>query len=474
VTSHAMTLAPGLVDVSVEKLEGHKVKLDITVDKQEVDRAYERAYRRLARQVSIPGFRKGKVPRPVLESHIGAEALKDEALDLILSPSYGKALDSQGLDPIDRPEVEVVNFAEGEPLVFKATVEVKPEVKLGAYKGLGVELEEKPVTDEDVERQVEAIRERAAELEGAGPEAVVEDGSYAVIDLHGTIDGEDFPGGKSEGVLVQIGAGQLDEEMEKALKGAKTGETRKARLTFGDDHPNKDLAGKTAEFDIAVKEVKVKKLPELDDETAKELTGLDLAALKAEIRKSLEEQARRNALDERRRVIVEKVVEASEVDLPETLVQRRIESRRSEMSDRLARQGVTIEGYLEMVGLDKEQWEKDLRSRAEHEVKRHLVLEAVAKQEGIETSDADIEFEMARLAVAYQEKPEKVREMVMSSPARLESLREGIILDKTVQYLVRENAAPAPDDDDDEEKTPPETESEDGGGGQTETGRGED
>jgi len=474
-----MTLESGLVEVNVERLEGHKVKLDITVDREEVDRAYHRAYRRLVGRVNIPGFRKGKVPRPVLERHLGPDALKDEALELILSPFYGKALDSKGLDPIDTPEVEVVKFAEGEPLVFRATVEVKPEVKLGEYKGQGVELEQKPVTDDDVQRQLDSIRERAAELEGTAPDTAIDDGHFAVVDLHGTIEDEDFPGGTSEGVLIQIGAGQVDQEVEKALKGAKAGETRKAAISFPEDHPNKDLAGKEAEFDITVKEVKVKKAPELDDETAKELTGMDLAALREQIRKNLEEQARRNALDERRQTVIEKVVEDAEVDLPETLVERRIESRKADMTQRLAQQGVTIDGYLEMVGLDKETWEKDLRSRAEYEVKRHLVLEAIGKKEGIEAADADVEFEISRMAMMSNEKPEKIREMVMSSPARLESVREGIILEKTVHYLVRENSAPEPSEEEEDGAGPgatagegdePTTEGED----KSDNGRGED
>lgn len=432
------------IDVSVERLEGHQVKLEIKVGPDEVSRAFDRAYRRLAGKVNIPGFRRGKAPRPVLESHVGSEALREEALDILLSDSYGRALDAKDLDPIDRPEVDVVTFQEGDALTYTATVQVKPEVKLGTYQGLNLVVKPQAVADEDIQRQLDSIRERAAELVPAEDGAALESGRYAVVDFVGTIDGTEFPGGKAEGALVEVGAGQLEPEFEAALTGAKAGETRQANVHFPEDYRNAELAGKEAVFEITVKEVKEKRLPDLTDELAKELTGLEVEALRERIGKNLEEQNQRNARDELRRQVLEKVVEAAEADVPETLVERRIQRREGEMTERLAGQGLTVDGYLEMVGLDREAWTKDLRSRAEHEVKRDLVLEAVAKQERIQATDAEVEFEIIRLAASYGEKPEKVRKLLLDSPARLESLREGIMMEKTVQYLVRENSAPQP------------------------------
>jgi trigger factor len=430
------------VEVTVERLEGSKVKLGITVDREEVARAYDRACRNLAGQVNVPGFRRGKVPRAVLERHVKPEAFKEEALDIILPASYSQALDAKDLEPIDRPQVNVVSFAEGEPLVFEATVEVKPEVKLGQYTGLGLSVPPKPVDEADIQGQVEAMRERRAELVPAEPGTKLADGLFAVIDYHGTVDGEPFEGGDSEGVLVQLGAGQLETEVEAAVKGAQAGEERECALTFPEDIRNESLRGKTAQVKVRVKEVKVKKLPELTDDLVKELSGLEnVESLRKRIAEGLEERARREAREELARQVVEKVVEAAEVEIPETLVTRRTEQATEDMNERLAAQGLDLDRYLAIVGLDREQWDKDTRARAKHQVKKDLVLEAISRREDIRATDAEVEFEMARLAAATGQKPEKVRKLFRASPARLESLRAGIITSKTVSYLVRENEA---------------------------------
>jgi trigger factor len=235
----------------------------------------------------------------------------------------------------------------------------------------------------------------------------------------------------------------MEPEMEKALEGATVGETREAVLSFPEDHPNPALAGKEARFEMKVKEVKTKKVPELTDDLAREIAGTDVAGLKERVRESLEEGAKRSAADELRRRLVEKVVEEAEVDVPETLVSRRVERKNAEIGERLSRQGLTVDKYIEIVGLDRDTWEKDLRARAEREVKRDLVLEAVADREGIEVTDADVEFEITRLAYGFGEKPDKIRKLFAESPSRLESLRERIRMDKTVHYLVEANSAAA-------------------------------
>jgi trigger factor len=427
------------LNVVLTKLEGHKVQLEVAVDQAEVDRAYGRAYRRLVNRVSVPGFRRGHVPRPVLERHIGREAFREEALEFILSDSYGQALDAKDLDPIDRPEVEVVKFEEGEPFVFKATVEVRPEVKLGKYTGMGLSVSPREVSQSDIEAQLTAIRERRAELEPAEPESTLEDGLYGVLDYEGTVEGAVFPGGKAEGALVQIGAGQIEPQIEEAIKGARAGQERKATVTFPPDIPNQELQGKEAAFKIQVKEIKRKKLPELTDELATEITGLDLPALRERISQSLEERAKSEAREELTRQVVEKVTAEAEVDAPEILVRRRIERMTADTEERLKGQNLDLDQYLKIIGLEREQWDKDLRARAEHAVKKDLVLGAVGRREKILATEPEIEFEIARTAAAYRQKPEKMRAFFYSSADRLESLRAGIITQKTVQYLVRRN-----------------------------------
>ncbi len=427
--------------ITVEKLEGHKVKMEVTVPPEHVGRAYDRAYHRLRNRVDVPGFRRGHVPRPVLERHVGPDTFREEALEFALSDAYPRALDVKELDPIDNPDFEVIKFEQGEPFVFRATVEVRPEVKLGAYSGMGLSASPKPVSDSDVEAQLNSIRERQAELEPAEPDTALEDGLFGVLDYEGTVDGKTFSGGKAEGALVQMGAGQIEPQIEAAVKGAKAGEDREARMTFPSDIPNPELQGKQAVFKIKVKEVKRKKLPELTDELAKELTGLDLTALRERIRNSLEERATAEARDELTRQVVEKVTAEAEVDLPETLIKRRMQRMTEDTTERLQRQKLTLDQYLAIVGLDREQWNNDLRTRAEHAVKKDLVLGAVSRREKIEATEPELEFEMARMAAAYQEKPEKIRGLFQSSPARLDSLRAGIITQKTVQHLVRVNTS---------------------------------
>ena len=429
------------LSVLVEKLEGHKVKMEVTVPPAEVGRAYERAYRRLVNRVNIPGFRRGRAPRPVLERHVGAEAFREEALELALSDAYPQALDIKDLEPIASPDIEVVKFEPGEAFVFRATVEVRPEVKLGKYTGLELDVPPRPVTEAEIEAQLSAIRERRAELLPTEPDTPLTDGLFAVVDYEGTVDGRAFPGGKVEGALVEIGRGQLEPALETAIRGAKAGEERQAKVSFPPDLPNPDLAGKEALFQIRVREVKTKKLPELTDELAKELTGLDLAELRERIRRSLEDRAAAEAREELARQVVERVVAEAEVDLPETLVERRMRRMTEDTEERLRRQNLTLDQYLTIVGLDRQQWEKDLRARAEHAVKKDLVLGEISRREKIEATEAEIEFEMVRLAAAYGEKPEKVRSLFANSPERLDSLRAGIISQKTVQYLVKANSA---------------------------------
>lgn len=434
--------APADMDVATTRLDGHKVRLDVTLGQAEVARAYGQAYRQLAGRVSVPGFRRGHVPRPVLERHVGREAFREEALELILSEAYDRALDSADVDPIDRPEVNVVKFEEDEPFVFQATVEVKPEVKLPKYAGLDLSVPPKAVTESDVEAQLNAIRERQAQLEPAEAEATLTDGLFGVLDYEGTVDGEAFAGGKAENALIQMGAGQLEPQIETAIRGARAGEDREAKVSFPADVPNQKLQGKEASFRIRVKEIKRKTLPELSDDLAKEITGLDLPTLRERVTKSLEERANADARDELVRQVVERITAEAEVDVPEIMVKRRLERMTADTEERLRGQNISLDQYLQIVGLEREQWEKDARSRAEHAVKKDLVLGAISKREKIQATEAEIEFEIARAAATYQQKPDKMRTFFRGSSDRLESLKAGIITQKTIQHLVRLNTAP--------------------------------
>ncbi|HEY3314421.1 MAG TPA: trigger factor [Bacillota bacterium] len=422
--------------VTLEKLDKNKVKLDVMVDEEAVAKAYDRAYKAVAGRVSIPGFRRGKAPRRMVERKVGADYLKEEALDRLLQDSYAGAVDEAKVDPIDRPEVDVVEFEEGKPLRFTASVEVKPEVALGQYKGLDIELEKPDIKDEDVAHELESLQLRQSQLAAIPADQPAEKGSFVVLDFEGFIDGQPFQGGKAEGQLVELGSGTFIPGFEEGVVGAKAGEEREVKVTFPADYRATELAGKEATFKIRVREVKKRELPALDDEFAKGLGAKSLDDMKESIRKRLELVAQSEARRKFNEAVIERVADNATVEVPDVMFNRRVDQMVHDLEHRLEDQKMTMDQYLQYTNQTADALREQFRPAAVRGVKNDLVLEAVGKAENLLADDSDVNLEIARLAQLYGRSPDEIRK-VFAGPDRVDALKESITLQKAVRFLTR-------------------------------------
>ncbi|OIQ12102.1 trigger factor [Neomoorella thermoacetica] len=424
---------------AVEKLDKNQVLLEVEVEAPRVQKAIDQAYRRLVKQVNIPGFRKGKAPRFILEQYIGKEPIYNEAAEIVIPPAYEEAVAEHQLEPIDRPEVEIVKVEDGEPLVFKARVEVKPEVQLGPYTGLEVERQEVEVTEADIDAYLKRLQERYAELE------VIEDepaaaGDIVTIDFKGTVDGQPYPGMEGNNYPLELGSGTFITGFEEQLVGARVNEERTVNVTFPSDYHEKDLAGKEAVFQVTVRGIKRKKLAPLDDEFAKDVSECEtLADLRQDIRRRLEDSQKQRIEAAVRQAVVEKAVAAATVELPEVMVERRIDARIRELERNLQAQKMTLEEFLKNTDKTIGDLEKEFRPGAERDVKTELVLEAIAKAENIQPSQEEIDAEIERMARIFRQDPDTVRKNL----GDLSVLKYDIMIKKTIDFLV-EHSKPVP------------------------------
>lgn len=437
---------------NVEKIEKNRVELQVEVDAGELEKGVQQAYKKLVKKVTIPGFRKGKAPRKILENYLGKEALLSEAADIIIPNAYYDAVKEAGIEPIDSPEVDIVQLEDGKPFIFKAAVEVKPEVKLPEYKGLEVQKKEYNVSDEDVENYLKSLQMRYARL--VEKEGTIEKGDLALIDFEGTIDGEAFPGGKAEGYTLEVGSGTFIPGFEEQMIGMAVNEEKDIKVTFPEDYHVEELAGKEAVFKVKVNGLKTKELSPIDDEFAKDVSEFEtLEELKQDIRNRMEESARQQSENELRNELVDRVVEGAEVDIPEVMIRRRISTFVNDFATRLQRQGLDFQKYLEQTGQSLEEFGGRFREQAVQSVKTDLVLEAIAKKENIQISEEELDQEIEKMAKAYNQEL-KVFKAFLASQGNIEPLREGMRLDKAVDFLVEqakikvvpaEEAAPAED-----------------------------
>ncbi|NLX92192.1 MAG: trigger factor [Firmicutes bacterium] len=423
--------------IKMEKID-NKVSLEIEVPKEKVNEALENAYKKVVKTISVPGFRKGKVPRKVLELRFGPEILYNEALDILVDPAYNEAIKEYQLEPINQPEMELVQIKKDEPLIFKVNVEVKPEVELCEYKGITVQQVKESVTSEDVDKYLNSLREQHARL------VVVEEGELqekdlAVIDFEGTIDGEPFEGGKGENYSLEIGSNTFMEEFEKQLIGAHVGEERDFRVTFPADHPKSELAGKEADFHVKVKEIKRPQLPDLDDAFVQELTEKfsTMEEFRADVEKNMWENLKRRQRFELERKIIEKVAAESRVDVPEILVEREINKMLAELEYYLNLQGLTLQQFAEFTegGLDKIKEER--REQAAKRARANLVIDEIIKKEAFEVTDEEIDEKIREIASEEDVDVNEVKERLKSS-GRLDMIYHNIRYRKAVDLLVQE------------------------------------
>jgi trigger factor len=419
----------------VEKIENNRVNLSIEVEAEKVDNAIDMAYRKIVKEVNIPGFRKGKAPRRILESHLGTEPIYKEALDLILPDAYSKAIEETKIDPIDRPEIKVEQFEEGKPLILKINVEVKPEVELGDYKNIEIEKPEVEVTEEDQQEYLEKLQKRHARI-AVLSDGTLEEGDIAVIDFKGYIDGQTFAGGIADNFAVEIGSNSLIAGFEDQLVGAKVGESRDVKVTFPEDYQENHLAGKEAVFKVDIKEIKRKELLTLDDEFAKDISEFDtLEELKEDIRNKLKERAEKKARKEIENEVIKKVVENAKVEVPDSLVERRIDVHLRRLSERFKAQGYSLEDYYKAANTTEEELREKYREQAVESVKTDLVLEEIAVKEKIQISEEEVLNEVENLAKEFNESTEAIHR-TLKSRDNLEALSYGILMDKTIKFLI--------------------------------------
>lgn len=426
--------------VSVENVEKNKVVLEIEVEEEKVREETEKAYQKLKNKLSIPGFRKGKAPRSLLEARYGRDVFLNEALDDLVSDAYVKAISENNIEPIDKPEIEMVQLENDRPLIFKATVEVPPEVKLGEYKGVEVKKPVPEFDEEQVEKQIQSYRERSAELVPVDDEAV-QMGHHVVIDFEGFIEGTPFSGGKAEGYVLEIGSGHFIPGFEEQIVGMKKGEEKDIQVKFPEDYHTEEFAGKDAVFKVKLQEIKKKVLPAADDELAKKVSNFEtIQELREDIANKLKSAAQDKADREYRAAVLEAVMANAEVDIPEKMIVKRAERMIKDFSDGLEQQGMEFAQYLQLANTSEEKMKEEIKPEAENAVKADLVVKAVAEKEGISVSQEELEQEVAKLAERYKQDPEKLMAF-MAMQGTLPDFRQAVVFDKTVDFLIKEAKA---------------------------------
>ncbi|AGN37396.1 trigger factor [Bacillus paralicheniformis] len=421
------------MSVKWEKQEGNEGVLTVEVDADTFNKALDDAFKKVVKQVSIPGFRKGKVPRGLFEQRFGVEALYQDALDILLPVEYPKAVEEAGIEPVDRPEIDVEKIEKGENLIFTAKVTVKPEVKLGEYKGLGIEKDDTAVTDEDVQNELKSLQERQAELV-VKEDGKVEEGDTVVLDFEGFVDGEAFEGGKAENYSLEVGSGSFIPGFEDQLVGLEAGAEKDVEVTFPEEYHAEELAGKPAVFKVKIHEIKAKELPELNDEFAKDVDEEveTLAELTEKTKKRLEEAKENEADAKLREELVVKAAENAEADIPQAMIDTELDRMMKEFEQRLQMQGMNLELYFQFSGQDENALKEQMKEDAEKRVKSNLTLEAIAKAENLQVTDEEVEEELSKMAEAYNMPVENIKQAIGST----EGMKEDLKVRKAIDFLV--------------------------------------
>lgn len=422
------------MNAKVEKLENNKVKLEITVPMQDFQEALKKSYNKNVGKFNIPGFRKGKAPMAIIEKYYGIGVFYEDAVQFVCDDTYPKAIEDNNITPVDYPEIDIVQIGKDKDFIYTATVTVKPEVKLGEYKGVEAKKIEYKVTDEDINAKLDLMKDKNARI--LTKEGKIEKGDIATIDFEGFIDGVAFEGGKADNYQLTIGSGTFIPGFEDQLVGAAAGDTVDVNVIFPEDYHEESLKGKPALFKVTIKEVKFKQLPELDDEFAKDVSEFDtLEELKQDIKKKLEEENAERAKREYEDEVLNKVVEAAEVDIPEVMIQKEIDYMMSDLNYRLKYQGLDIKKYAELLGTTIESLRDEFKEAAQKRVKSNLVLEAIAKAEGIDASEEEIDKKAEEMAKYYGSKDvDKMKEAILATEKTI--IKEEIVNNKVIDFVV--------------------------------------
>ncbi len=425
------------MSLQVEKLEHNMAKLTIEVPAEELEKALQAAYLKQRGNLTMPGFRKGKVPRQMLEKMYGPEIFYEEAANQLIGEKYKDAYDECELEIVSQPAINVEQLEKGKAFIFTAEVAVKPDVKLGEYKGLKVDKVSTRVTQKEVEAEIEKERERNGRMVEVTDRAV-QDKDQIVMDFEGFIDGEAFEGGKGEKYPLTIGSGAFIPGFEEQLVGAEIGKEVEVKVTFPEDYHATELAGKDAVFKCTVHEIKEKELPELDDEFASEVSEFDtLDAYKADVKAKIKERKAEDGKRKKEEQAIEKAIENAEMDIPEAMIETQARQLADDFAMRIRQQGLTLEQYFQFTGLDEEKMMEELKPQAEKKIKIRLVLEAIAKAEDIQVSDERLDEEFAKMAESYQMEVEKIKEFMGDS--EIDRMKEDIAVQEAVDLLVKES-----------------------------------
>lgn len=429
-----MFLGGSLMSYKVLGKEKNDVTFSITLGADAFEKATQAAYLKNRGKFNLPGFRKGKAPRKMLEAQYGEGIFFEDALNDLLSVEYPKAVDELGLDVVDRPDIDVKEMEKGKDILVEAKVTVKPEVKIENYKGVEVEKVEVNVTDEDVDAEIEKSREMNGRLVVVEDRAV-EDGDTTIIDFKGSIDGEAFEGGSGENFTLVIGSQQFIPGYEEQLIGKNAGEEVEVKVTFPEDYHAAELAGKEAVFATKINEIKVKELPELDDEFAKDTSEFDtLEELKADMKTKLQESAEKSAESATRDRVIDAVVENLEAEIPEAMIESEVDGMLRDLNYQLQYQGMNLDMYLQFSGQKMEDMREQMKGDATARVKTSLALEAITKLENIEVTEEEIDAEFEKLADAQKKSAEEVKEMYGKDG--VEYVKATVSTRKTVDVLV--------------------------------------
>ncbi len=425
------------MSLQVEKLEKNMAKLTIEVAAENLEKAIEKAYRKNKNKISVPGFRKGKVPRQMIEKMYGKEIFYEDAVNMLIPEEYAKAYDECGEEIVSSPKIDVVQVEAGQPFIFTAEVALKPEVRLGKYKGVKVGKIETEVTDAEVDAEIDKERERNARNITVEDRAV-KDGDMTVLDFEGFVDGVAFEGGKGEDYPLTIGSGAFIPGFEDQLVGAEIGKEVEVNVTFPENYQAEELKGKDAVFKCTVKEIKEKELPELDDEFAGEVSEFEtLAEYREDVRKKLSEQKETEAKREKEDKAIDAVIDDSDMEIPEAMIETQQRQMVDEFAQRIQMQGLTLDQYFKFTGNSHEMLLEQVKPQAEKRIKSRLVLEAVVEKENIEVSEDDYTKEVERMAEMYQMEADKVREMLGEDEKK--NVMKDIAIQKAVEF-VAENA----------------------------------
>lgn len=422
------------MSLQVEKLEKNMAKLTIEASAEEFEAAIEKAYQKNKSKMNIQGFRKGKAPRKIIEKMYGAGVFYEEAANVIIPDAYAKAVDECDLEIVSQPSVDVVQVEAGKPFIFTAEVAVKPEVKLGDYKGIEVEKTDVEVSDDDVNAEIDRVREQNARTITVEDRAV-QDKDTAVIDFEGFVDGVAFEGGKGEDYPLTIGSHSFIDNFEEQLIGKNIGEEAEVNVTFPEDYHVEDLKGKPATFKVTVKEIKAKELPELDDDFAQDVSECETvdaykAQVKEELTKKKEDAAKAAKEDE----AVAKVVENAEMEIPEPMIDTQVRQMVDDFARRMQSQGLSLDQYFQFTGMEPKAFLEQMRPQALKRIQSRLVLEAIVEAEKIEATEAEIEDEMKKMADAYQMELDKVKELIGDEQKK--QLAQDLAVQKAAEFVV--------------------------------------